>query len=118
MFQSETLSINWAEYDGPRDRAMLSPHSHDDFEQGSLGLQGDFVHHLRWPWGRNSNLWRDDQHVQLGSPSLMVVPPQVIHTTEGVGPGRHLLIDVFSPPRSDFIAKNWIFNASHYAAPV
>jgi len=118
MLQTATLSINWVEYEGTRDSAALSPHAHADFEQGSFGLAGDFVHHLRVPWGANSNLWRDDRHVRLESPSLMVVPVGIIHTSEGVGSGRHLLIDVFSPPRADFIANGWVANASDYVARV
>jgi hypothetical protein len=118
MLQTSTLSINWVEYDGPRDRHALSPHSHTAFEQGSLALAGDFVHHLRVEWGEDADAWRDDQHAQLGSPSLMVVPVRMIHTSEGIGPGHHLLIDVFSPPRTDFIAKGWVANSGDYAAPV
>ncbi len=117
MLQTATLSINWVEYDGPRDRHALSPHAHTQFEQGSLALAGEFVHHLRVEWGEDADAWRDDQHAHLGSPSLMVVPVRTIHTSEGVGPGRHLLIDVFSPPRADFIAKGWVANADQYAAP-
>jgi len=118
MLQSATMSINWVEYQGPRDRAALSPHSHKDFEQGSLALAGEFAHHLRVEWGKNADLWRDDVHARVGSPSIMVIPPEVIHTSEGVNAGHHLLIDVFSPPRRDFIAKNWVANASEYAARV
>lgn len=117
MLQSATLSINWVEYDGPRNRQALSPHSHTSFEQGSLALAGDFEHHLRVEWGPDADAWQDDRHVKLGSPSLMVVPVQIIHTSEGVGPGRHLLIDVFSPPRADFIANGWVANSGDYAAP-
>lgn len=117
MLQTATMSINWVEYDGPRDRSQLSPHAHAAFEQGSLGLAGDFTHHLRAPWGNDANLWQDDRHATLGSPSLMVVPVGLIHTSEGVGAGRHLLIDVFSPPRDDFIANGWVANAGDYAAP-
>jgi hypothetical protein len=47
----------------------------------------------------------------------MVVPVHTIHTSAGVGPGHHLLIDVFSPPRADFIAKGWVANSADYAAP-
>lgn len=117
MLQTSTLSINWVEYEGPRNRTQLSPHSHASFEQGSLGLEGDFVHHLRSPWGENADLWQEDRHAQLASPSLMVVPVGLVHTSEGVGPGHHLLIDVFSPPRADFIARGWVANAGDYAAP-
>jgi hypothetical protein len=117
MFQSETLSINWAEYAGPRDRALLSPHSHADFEQGSLAVEGEFMHHMRWPWGRDANLWHDDEHLPLRAPSLVVTPPEVIHTTEGLGTGNHLLIDIFSPPRRDFFDKGWVANGSGYEPP-
>lgn len=116
MLQTETLSINIVDYRGPRDRTALSPHSHADFEQGSLAIEGDFVHHLRTPWGSDANQWRDDEHLAAPSPSLVVVPPHVIHTSEGTGDGRHVLIDVFSPPRRDFIASGWVFNAGDYRA--
>lgn len=117
MLQSATLSINWVDYDGPRDRRSLSPHSHADLEQGSLAVAGRFVHHLRQPWGRDADLWREDRHIEVGSPSMLVVPVNLTHTSEGVGPGPHLLIDVFSPPRVDFIAKAWVHNAADYRAP-
>jgi mannose-6-phosphate isomerase-like protein (cupin superfamily) len=114
MFQTETLGINWVEYHEARDRTQLSPHSHGDFEQGSLAIDGHFVHHLRVQWGANANEWRDDEHLQAGPASMITVPVNLIHTTEGVGAGRHLLIDVFSPPRHDFISKGWVSNAQDY----
>jgi len=117
MFQSATMSINWVDYDGPRDRSALSPHSHRDFEQASLAVFGEFMHHLRVEWGKNANEWREDEHKLAGSPSVLVVPPELIHTTEGVNAGHHLLIDIFAPPRRDFIAKNWVLNASEYLDP-
>jgi hypothetical protein len=117
MFQSATMSINWVDYDGPRDRTALSPHSHADFEQASLAVAGDFIHHLRVTWGKNANAWRDDEHKVAGSPSVLVIPPDLIHTTEGVGEGHHLLIDIFAPPRRDFIARNWVHNAGEYRDP-
>lgn len=116
MLQTETLSINWVAYHGERDRTALSPHSHADFEQGSLALAGDYVHHLRVPWGRNANLWRPDEHLAAPSPSLAVIPVDLVHTTEGVGGGHHLLIDIFSPPREDFIARGWVHNAGDYVS--
>jgi hypothetical protein len=117
MFQSATMSINWVDYDGPRDRSALSPHSHRDFEQASLAVAGDFMHHLRVEWGRNADEWREDEHRLAGSPSVLVIPPELIHTTEGVNAGHHLLIDIFAPPRRDFIAKNWVLNAGEYRDP-
>jgi mannose-6-phosphate isomerase-like protein (cupin superfamily) len=115
--QSSTMSINWVEYAEPRDRTALSPHAHDDLEQGSLAIEGQFLHHLRTPWGKNADLWRDDVHLNAGPSSLLIIPPEIIHTTEGVGSGRHLLIDIFAPPRRDFIAKEWVFNAGDYEDP-
>lgn len=114
MFQTDTLSINWVEYQGPRDRRQLSPHLHADFEQGSLAMAGDFVHHLRVHWGGDADQWRADEHLHAPSPSMITVPVLLVHTSEGVGPGRHLLIDVFSPPRHDFIDHGWVANAGDY----
>ncbi|MDR3097426.1 MAG: hypothetical protein LBV73_10155 [Paraburkholderia sp.] len=115
MLQSDTLSINWVEYTDARDRSKLSPHSHANFEQGSLAIEGHFVHHLRVQWGPDANQWREDQHLEAGPASMISIPVQMIHTTEGVGAGRHLLIDIFSPPRKDFIDNGWVSNSSDYA---
>lgn len=117
FLQSETMSINWVEYEGGRGRDALSPHAHADIEQASLAIEGDFVHHLRTPWGRNADLWRDDLHLAAGPGSVVVIPPEIVHTTEGVGGGRHVLVDIFAPPRRDFIARGWMFNADDYAMP-
>ncbi|RKP56632.1 hypothetical protein [Pararobbsia silviterrae] len=114
MLQTDTLSINWVEYHDARDRSKLSPHSHTNFEQGSLAIDGHFVHHLRVQWGPDANQWREDAHLAAGPASMIAIPVQLIHTTEGVGAGRHLLIDVFSPPRKDFIEKGWVSNAADY----
>jgi hypothetical protein len=114
MLQTDTLSINWVEYQEARDRSKLSPHNHADFEQGSLAIEGHFIHHLRVQWGPDANGWREDEHLEAGPASMITVPVQLIHTTEGVGDGRHLLIDVFSPPRHDFIGKGWVANAADY----
>ena len=115
MIQSSVMSINWVEYDGPRDRTALSPHNHADLEQGSLAIYGDFVHHLRVPWSQNANDWREDIHLEAGAQTLTVIPVEMIHTTEGVGPGKHLLIDIFAPARADFIAKGWMSNGNDYS---
>ena len=114
FFQTKTMSINWVEYEGGRDRTSLSPHSHADFEQGSLAIMGSFIHHLREPWGKNADLWREDEHLEAPPGTLLVVPPGIVHTTEGVGEARHILIDIFAPPRSDFLAKGWMHNGHLY----
>lgn len=114
MIRSSVMSINWVEYDGPRDRTALSPHNHVDLEQGSLAIRGDFIHHLRVPWTKDANEWRDDLHLEAGEKTLTVIPVEMIHTTEGVGAGPHLLIDIFAPARADFIAKGWMCNQAEY----
>jgi quercetin dioxygenase-like cupin family protein len=117
FLQSATMSINWVEYDGPRDRRKLSPHAHKQFEQGSLAIAGSFVHHIRTPWTEDAGAWRDDLHIAAGAGSVLVIPPELVHTTEGIGPEKHILIDVFAPVRRDFIAKGWVHNAAAYRDP-
>jgi hypothetical protein len=114
MLRSADLSINWVEYQGLRDRRALSPHDHADFEQGSLAIAGEFLHHLRVPWGPDATLWQEDRHIEASPASLMVIPPRVIHTTEGLGESHHVLLDIFCPPRADFLTKGWIANAEEY----
>lgn len=99
-----------------RDVRKLSPHSHADFEQGSLALSGTYVHHLRYPWGPDMTLWQEDQAEQMGSPSLLVVPPKVVHTSRNTdAPG--VLVDIFAPPRWDFSKKGVVCNGDEYPMP-
>ncbi|WEX07980.1 hypothetical protein [Chelativorans sp. AA-79] len=114
MLQTDAMSINWVRYQGPRDRRQLSPHSHATFAQGSLALEGRFIHHLRTPWGKDADGWREDVHLAADSPSLTTIPAGVEHTTEGVDGDWHLLIDLFEPPRRDYIERGWILNAMDY----
>lgn len=115
IFQSETFLVNILDpQQGPRDPDNLSPHHHDDFEQCSLVLDGEWIHHLRTPWGPRRSDWREDQHQTIGSPSVTIIPPPVIHTSEAVGPGLNRLVDIFCPVRDDFVAKGWVLNAADY----
>lgn len=115
IFRTQTLMINYMyPTEGPRDISKLSPHHHDDFEQGSLAVRGKFIHHIRTPWTPDMNQWREDEHTTLGSPSLAIIPPPTVHTTRATGLGTNILIDIFSPPREDFSDQGWVLNADEY----
>lgn len=116
IFRTRTLMINYMyPTEGPRDISKLSPHHHDDFEQGSLAVRGNFTHHIRTPWTPDMKQWRDDEHTPVGSPSLAIIPPPTVHTTRATGAGSNILIDIFSPPREDFSDQpGWVLNAAEY----
>jgi mannose-6-phosphate isomerase-like protein (cupin superfamily) len=119
IFRSTNLMINvMTKRSSPRDTAKLSPHSHDDFEQASLLLEGDYIHHLRYPWVPDMSAWRADEHLEIGSPSVTVIPAKVVHTSRNVGDIRSWLIDIFAPPRRDFSVKpGMVLNADDYPMP-
>lgn len=116
IFQSSNLMVNVFYPQGERDVSKMSPHHHDDFQQGWLILEGECVHHVRWPWTADLRIWREDEHVRCGAPSLTVVPPPSLHTTQMTG-DRNRLIDIFSPPREDFVREGWVLNHSEYPLP-
>ncbi len=120
VFRSTNLMINiFLPWTKRRDETRLSPHSHDDFEQVSLGLKGGFRHHLRYPWTPDLTAWRDDEHETYEtSPSVLVIPARVIHTTQDIGNGTTWLVDVFGPPRMDFSSRpGFVLNADDYPIP-
>jgi mannose-6-phosphate isomerase-like protein (cupin superfamily) len=118
IFRTTKLMVNpLMKRTTPRDVHKLTPHTHADFEQGSLALGGRYVHHLRYPWGPDMALWQDDQHMEMGSPSLLVVPPTVVHTSRNIGDEPGVLVDIFAPPRWDFSRKGSVCNADEYPMP-
>ena len=121
IWRCTTLMLNFPPTGrGARDVTKLSPHSHDDFDQCSLVFAGNYLHHLRWPWGLNKNDWRADEHVQVGAPSATMIPARVIHTSEAQKPGPegNRMADIFSPPRLDFSRQlAWVKNSDEYPLP-
>lgn len=111
------MMVPYARFLEPRDETQLTPHSHADFEQGSVALEGEWLHHLRVPWTANKRHWRPDLHLQVGSPSTTIIPAGVIHTSQGIAGEGMRLIDVFAPPRLDFSQRGWVDNAADYPMP-
>lgn len=100
-----------------RDPRRMSPHTHEDFDQCSLMLQGSTIHHMRWPWGLDKFEWREDEHAAVGSPSATMIPARVLHTSESQEIGNRMA-DIFAPPRMDFsLLEGWVKNADEYPMP-
>jgi hypothetical protein len=117
IFRTSQLMVNFLDpQQGPRDPERLSPHHHDDFEQGSLTLRGSWVHHIRTPWTTRRSAWREDEHRRVEGASLTIIPPPTVHTSEAVGEGTNVMLDLFAPPRTDFVAQGWVLNDDDYPA--
>lgn len=116
IFRSTNFTISCLyPWEGPRDTKTLSPHSHYDFEQCSIAVDGRFTHHFRYPWVSDKTKWKEDEHLDLMSPSVTFIPPGVTHTSEATGSGNNEIIDIFSPPRDDFaLEEGWVINEDKY----
>ncbi|MDA8397664.1 MAG: hypothetical protein M0Z29_07420 [Actinomycetota bacterium] len=119
IWRSSNLMVNYSyPRPGPREVTKMSPHTHEGFEQGSLVLGGSFVHHVRYPWTTDMRNWRNDEHDICAGPSLAVIPPLLVHTSQQVGREINQLVDIFGPPRFDFSEMDgWVLNAEEYPMP-
>lgn len=118
IFRTTNMMIKLAPAkDSRRSPRELSPHSHADFEQASLVVHGEWIHHMRLPWKADSTQWLDDEHHRIGAPSVTVIPPTVIHTSQSIGEHLNQLIDIFAPPRVDFSLAGRVTNEDDYPLP-
>ncbi|HEX5933474.1 MAG TPA: hypothetical protein VFY63_04850 [Pseudorhizobium sp.] len=119
IFRSTNLMINaFAPWHTLRETSKLGPHYHDDFEQASVTLKGRFVHHIRYPWTSDLGDWFPDEHTEVASPSVAIIPPPLLHTTRNASADGAILVDVFAPPRVDFSLKpGFVLNANDYPVP-
>jgi hypothetical protein len=121
VFRSTNMLVNiFGHYFTRRDTTQLSPHWHDDFEQASLTLNGRWIHHLRYNWSADLADWVPDDHSEMGTPSVIIIPARAIHTSRDVGEegAESSLYDIFCPPRIDFAAKpGFVINEAEYPLP-
>ena len=68
----------------------LRPHSHD-FDQLALIVSGRAIYHV------------GDDHNEVGPGSVMLVPAGVEHYIEPTGEEPVMNLDVFAPPREDYL---------------
>ena len=102
---------------GVRDTRSMSPHTHVNFQQCNVVLDGEFRFNLRWPWVRDKSAWRPDEAVEVRAPGLTMTPAQALHTVEWIGSGMNHCIDLYAPPRPDFAALGWAINDAEYPRP-
>jgi hypothetical protein len=119
LFRSTNLMVNlFVPFKTRRETTGLSPHWHDDFEQASLTLSGEWVHHLRYNWGPDLATWIPDDHGEMTTPSIIIIPATVVHTSRDVGDHESALYDIFCPPRLDFARKKgFVLNEDEYPLP-
>jgi hypothetical protein len=120
-FRSTNMMVNlFGHFFTRRDTKTLSPHWHDDFEQGSLCFDGTWIHHLRYNWSADLSEWVPDDHSETPTPSVVIIPALAIHTSRDIGANgpESSLYDIFCPPRLDFALKpGFVLNADEYPLP-
>jgi quercetin dioxygenase-like cupin family protein len=83
--QDVVVVMNWVEPD-----MAVSPHQHT-FEQLALCIQGQFNYHV------------GDEVFLMTPGSMLRVPPNTMHYLEPVGQEVALNLDIFAPPRADYM---------------
>jgi hypothetical protein len=54
----------------------------------------------------------------MSTPSVIIIPATVVHTSRDVGEGESSLYDIFCPPRMDFARKKgFVINENDYPMP-
>lgn len=87
IFSGDRMTLVWSEFEPGHD---LRPHRHP-YEQITHVLQGQMRMHV------------DGETVALKPGDIMVIPPNVEHFAEAVGPENVLDMSVFSPRRDDLL---------------
>ncbi len=67
IWRCTTIMLNFPPTKPPRARR------HEDVATQPLrlrpvfaGFAGNYIHHMRWPWGLDKNGWREDEHAYVG----------------------------------------------------
>lgn len=87
--------VNWME---PRPEAA-PPHSHP-FDQLSFVLEGEMLFEV------------DGMAFELEAGDVLVIPADAPHTARATGQQRALNLDIFAPPREDYL-----YLAAHQSEP-
>ncbi len=118
--RSRNIHAAWSGvFSGPQDpTGLYQPHYHEDFEHTFMCLGGHYRLHFRYRWEPDYTRWREDEHYEIGTPSLSIAPPPAIHSAHAIGDGNSMM-DIAAPPRADLSLWGRVFeeNAREYPLP-
>jgi len=80
------VTLNWIPPGSPR----VAPHSHP-FDQLSFIFEGTLIFEI------------DGEQIEAGPGTVLRIPPDAMHTAWPKGDEVVLNVDVFAPPRSDYL---------------
>ncbi|MBO0688250.1 MAG: hypothetical protein J2P40_01565 [Candidatus Dormibacteraeota bacterium] len=81
---------------GPVDPASVVPRHYPDAERYALVLRGEFVHRVRQPGVAGDPV--EEEQERCGAPSLAIIPPKLVNSSQAVGPGLNEMVEVYCPP--------------------